>query len=92
MPWATPLYAQAVNLIKNAEIGSAVATGGASGTGPTKATFVATQLEPIVLELLKGKGVVSPTRAQVEKYVEGAVATLDVFEAMAVPAAVPVAA
>jgi hypothetical protein len=82
VPWAVPRYDQAVQLIKNTEIASAVQTNGASGTGLQKASVVATAFEPLVLEMLKGKGVVSPTRAQIERYVEGAVMTLDAFEAM----------
>jgi hypothetical protein len=85
IPWAVPLYDKAVDLIKNSEIASAVATNGASGTGLAKAAVVATQFEPFVLELLKGKGVVSPTRTQIERYVAGAVETLDAFEAMVTP-------
>ena len=67
---------------------SAVATNGASGQGLHKASIVADVFEPILLELLRGKGVVSPTRAQIERYVAGAFETLDAFEAMTAGAAV----
>jgi hypothetical protein len=66
----------------NTEIASAVATNSASGTGLQKASLVADAFEPILLALLKGKGVENPTRAQIERYVAGAFETLDAIEAM----------
>ncbi|HEV8189461.1 MAG TPA: hypothetical protein VGP83_17030 [Pyrinomonadaceae bacterium] len=79
IPWAVPLYNEAVSLIKNTEIASAVATNGASGTGLAKAAFVMQQLEPIALKLLKDHGVANPTQAQIERYVTGAWMTMDAF-------------
>jgi len=82
VPWAVPLYNEAVTLIKNSEIASAVATDGAEGTGDSKAAFVIKQFEPIALKLLQGHGVSNPTADQLQRYIDGAVETMDAFDAM----------